>query len=306
MMTFFVGRAVTLTVLACLALILSSRLPTAAAAGSQCCCGGHNAARGHAAEPQDHGGTKNDPLKQDPARKEVKSDPYLLDTDPVSGKALGPIEKQIIASHEGREVRFSSQENADAFKADPAKYLTALDAKIVQQQMPFYPLDTCVVSGDKLGKDAVDVVYMNRLVRVSSEDHRATLLKEPAKYVAKLEAAVIERQKPSYPVTTCVVSGEKLGGEMGDPVDLVVGNRLVRFCCKSCIKQFSKDPLKYLSTFDADAKEKSDREKGGKKQTATYTCPMHPDVVKDKPGPCPKCGMDLVKMKGPEPSSSIP
>ena len=26
-----------------------------------------------------------------------------------------------------------------------------------------------------------------------------------------------------------------------------------------------------------------------------YTCPMHPEVITDKPGSCPKCGMDLVK-----------
>ncbi len=26
-----------------------------------------------------------------------------------------------------------------------------------------------------------------------------------------------------------------------------------------------------------------------------YTCPMHPEVTSDKPGQCPKCGMDLVK-----------
>jgi RND family efflux transporter MFP subunit len=25
-----------------------------------------------------------------------------------------------------------------------------------------------------------------------------------------------------------------------------------------------------------------------------YTCPMHPEVISDKPGKCPKCGMDLV------------
>ena len=27
-----------------------------------------------------------------------------------------------------------------------------------------------------------------------------------------------------------------------------------------------------------------------------YTCPMHPQVIQDKPGSCPVCGMDLVKM----------
>ncbi|MHB9056671.1 MAG: heavy metal-binding domain-containing protein [Paludibacteraceae bacterium] len=26
-----------------------------------------------------------------------------------------------------------------------------------------------------------------------------------------------------------------------------------------------------------------------------YTCPMHPEVISDKPGKCPKCGMELVK-----------
>ncbi len=26
-----------------------------------------------------------------------------------------------------------------------------------------------------------------------------------------------------------------------------------------------------------------------------YTCSMHPEVKSDKPGKCPKCGMELVK-----------
>jgi hypothetical protein len=25
-----------------------------------------------------------------------------------------------------------------------------------------------------------------------------------------------------------------------------------------------------------------------------YTCPMHPEIISDKPGQCPKCGMNLV------------
>lgn len=32
-----------------------------------------------------------------------------------------------------------------------------------------------------------------------------------------------------------------------------------------------------------------------------YTCPMHPQIIRDKPGPCPICGMDLVPL---EPSES--
>ena len=34
-----------------------------------------------------------------------------------------------------------------------------------------------------------------------------------------------------------------------------------------------------------------------KKADKIYTCVMHPDVVSDKPGKCPKCGMDLVEKK---------
>lgn len=29
-----------------------------------------------------------------------------------------------------------------------------------------------------------------------------------------------------------------------------------------------------------------------------WTCSMHPDIIRDKPGKCPKCGMDLIPMPG--------
>jgi membrane protease subunit (stomatin/prohibitin family) len=34
-----------------------------------------------------------------------------------------------------------------------------------------------------------------------------------------------------------------------------------------------------------------------KMEAKKYTCPMHPEVVKSKPGKCPKCGMALVEKK---------
>ena len=37
------------------------------------------------------------------------------------------------------------------------------------------------------------------------------------------------------------------------------------------------------------------KNKTEKPQTVKYTCPMHPEVIKDKPGKCPKCGTTLIK-----------
>jgi hypothetical protein len=37
------------------------------------------------------------------------------------------------------------------------------------------------------------------------------------------------------------------------------------------------------------------RTKKAKPAKVQYTCIMHPEVVIDKPGKCPKCGMTLVK-----------
>lgn len=33
-------------------------------------------------------------------------------------------------------------------------------------------------------------------------------------------------------------------------------------------------------------------------KTTKYTCPMHPEIIRDQPGNCPICGMDLVPMGG--------
>ena len=60
-----------------------------------------------------------------------------------------------------------------------------------------------------------------------------------------------------YPLTTCVVSGEKLG-EMGEPVEFVYTNngenQEIKFCCPMCKPKFLADPDKYMKIIkDAEA-----------------------------------------------------
>jgi YHS domain-containing protein len=59
-----------------------------------------------------------------------------------------------------------------------------------------------------------------------------------------------------YPLKTCVVSGEKLG-EMGEAYVYKYKDREIKFCCKDCVKDFNKDPAKYIKKLEeAEAKAK--------------------------------------------------
>lgn len=40
-------------------------------------------------------------------------------------------------------------------------------------------------------------------------------------------------------------------------------------------------------------------------EKVVYTCTMHPEVISDKPGKCPKCGMDLVKKEPSKENSTM-
>ena len=63
------------------------------------------------------------------------------------------------------------------------------------------------------------------------------------------------KAKP-YPLKTCIVSGEKLGG-MGAPYVFTNENREIKLCCKGCLKDFNKEPAKYIKKLDESAKAQS-------------------------------------------------
>jgi len=57
---------------------------------------------------------------------------------------------------------------------------------------------------------------------------------------------------------TCPVSGDKLNGDMGAPYVFSYQGQEVKLCCKSCKKDFDKEPAKYLKLIRA-ADKKSDK-----------------------------------------------
>ena len=71
------------------------------------------------------------------------------------------------------------------------------------------------------------------------------------------------------------------------------------FCSDGCQEKFDADPYFYAS---------GNAEKAGQPaQPGTqYTCPMHPEIIRDEPGNCPICGMALEPMvPSDEPSEEL-
>ena len=67
------------------------------------------------------------------------------------------------------------------------------------------------------------------------------------------------------------------------------GGETFHFCSAGCQEKFDADPYFYASG--------NAKKAGQKAQPGTqYTCPMHPEIVRDEPGSCPICGMALEPM----------
>jgi YHS domain-containing protein len=62
-------------------------------------------------------------------------------------------------------------------------------------------------------------------------------------------AAEAKKKLKPYTLKTCIISGDKLG-EMGDPYLYEYEGREIKFCCKGCVKDFKKDPAKYIKKIE--------------------------------------------------------
>jgi Cu+-exporting ATPase len=63
------------------------------------------------------------------------------------------------------------------------------------------------------------------------------------------------------------------------------------FCSARCLEKFKSDPARYVTPGAAPLSKTAAVAQG-----TLWTCPMHPQIVRDKPGSCPICGMALEPM----------
>ena len=137
-----------------------------------------------------------------------------------------------------------------------------------------YPLETCPVSGEKLGKDAVVVVLAGMKdknldgtqMKFCCAKCEAAFKAEPEKFMPKIDEAIVKATADKYPLKNCLLmKDEALDAEAKT---VVYQNRVYKLCCKKCVNRFSKDPAKYAREFEAAV---AAEQKPGYKLT---TCPI--------------------------------
>ena len=170
---------------------------------------------------------------------------YPLTTCPVSGEELGSggmKPKDIVA--DGQLIELCCASCKKEVDKKPAEFVKKVQDAAVAAQKAHYPLETCVVSGDKLDDKRALVVVASKLFELCCDGCKKDLAADPAKYAAKLDQAYIDQQSQGYPLATCPVSNEPLGDK---PVKLLHGTTLVQFCCGDCVKDFEANPKPTLA-----------------------------------------------------------
>jgi hypothetical protein len=62
-----------------------------------------------------------------------------------------------------------------------------------------------------------------------------------------------EKAAKPYPLDKCIVTDEKLG-EHGDPYVFTHEGQELKLCCKGCLKDFNKQPAKFVKKLEGSSK----------------------------------------------------
>ena len=79
----------------------------------------------------------------------------------------------------------------------------------------------------------------------------------------------------------------------GSPLQAEHAHQTYYFCSEHCLHKFEVEPDAYVGERSAMPASAHHGETEATVTHRQYVCPMHPEVVQDGPGNCPKCGMAL-------------
>lgn len=200
------------------------------------------------------------PAQDTPATKPAASawkttDAYPLDTCVVSGRPFA-VGKMEVVEVEGRKFKLCSAACEEKLRKDPQGYVAKLDTAVVEVQLADYSLDSCPISGKKLGSmgGPVKLVLDNHLVQLCCMGCQAKAKARKDEIVRSIQTAAYAKQKDSYPLKTCLKTGDAL-----DPkgtIEVMHGPTLLRFGGEECLDELDKAPAAMLGKLHAARKGK--------------------------------------------------
>lgn len=139
-----------------------------------------------------------------------------------------------------------------------------------------YTLNTCPVSGEKLGSmgEAPVILHEGREIRLCCGGCEKKFNENAEAMLQEIDKKLIADQDSHYPTNTCINTGAELkeGG-----VAFIVGNRLMKTCCNNCKAKVEASPAEYISKLDEQVTE---AQKDAYKLEA---CPISGEALGDAP-----------------------
>lgn len=165
-------------------------------------------------------------------------------------RLLGTRGEPVQRVFDGRHLRFCELACAEQFAADVPAGMGRLDALMIADQAPLYPIETSIVSGRALAGSPRQFVWGNRLIRVCDASEESQFLENPSRFMPALDKATVEARWKGYPVVKCPVQGTRLEDEYNPRMAVVVAQRIVRVCCLDCAARVRGQPSHYLPLID--------------------------------------------------------